>query len=156
MVKFDNLKIVEHDGYPPEPVDGEMEEYACFMAPLADITTQIPITLYYQGCGVFVDRVGRQAPAGAVVAWDTYSLPHMFTRKAAPAAGPTEEKQESPWRHGHPDAAGEYYVKITKNPENPHSMTIAETDFWDGEKWYYFAGRVVKWMPVPPDPEERK
>jgi hypothetical protein len=156
MVKFDNLKIVEHDGYPPEPVDGEMEEYACFMAPLADITTRIPITLYYQGCGVFVDRVGRQAPAGAVVAWDTYSMPHMFLREAAPAAGPTEEKQESPWNIGHPDDAGEYYVKITKNPKNPQAMTKAETDFWDGEKWYFWAGRVVKWMPVPPDPEERK
>jgi hypothetical protein len=154
MVKFDNLKIVEHDGYPPEPVDGEMEEYACFMAPLADITTQIPITLYYQGCGVFVDRVGRQAPAGAVVAWDTYSMPHMFLREAAPAAGPTEEKQESPWNIGHPDDAGEYYVKITKNPKNPHAMTKPETDFWDGEKWYFWSGRVVKWMPVPEDPEE--
>ena len=154
MVKFDNLKIVKTDGYPPEPIDGEIEAYACFMAPLADIITQIPITLYYQGCGVFVDRAGRQAPLGVVVAWDTYKIPHLFSKKEAPAAGPTEEKRESPWNLGHPDDAGEYYVKITKNPKNPHAMTKPETDFWDGEKWYFWSGRVVKWMPVPEDPEE--
>lgn len=152
MVKFD-LKFVSKDGLPPEPTDGEMEVYACFLGHVEKTPKSLPVPLFYQGNGVFVDGVGRQAPQGAVVAWDEY-FPHG--KEAPPAAGPTEEKQGSPWSHGHPDAAGEYYVKITKNPKNPHAMTKAETDFWDGEKWYFWAGRVVKWMPVPPDPEEKK
>lgn len=139
MVQFE-LKFVKIDGYPPEPVYGEMEVYACFLGPIEETPPRIPFSLYYQGGGVFVDGVGRQAPRGAVVAWDEYY--------------PPEEKRESPWNLGHPDDAGEYYVKITKNPKNPHAMTKPETDFWDGEKWYFWSGRVVKWMPVPEDPEE--
>lgn len=160
MVQFE-LKFVKIDGYPPEPVDGEMEVYACFLGPIEETPPRIPFSLYYQGGGVFVDGAGRQAPRGAVVAWDEYYPPEEKAagsrpQKAdpAPAAGPTEEKQESPWNLGHPDDAGEYYVKITKNPKNPHAMTKPETDFWDGEKWYFWSGRVVKWMPVPEDPEE--
>ena len=74
MVQFE-LKFIKIDGYPPEPVDGEMEVYACFLGGPLSERIWLPITLYYKGNGVFVDGVGRHAPMGAVVAWDEYYPP---------------------------------------------------------------------------------
>lgn len=160
MVQFE-LKFVKIDGYPPEPVDGEMEVYACFLGPIEENPPRIPISLYYQGGGVFVDGVGRQAPRGAVIAWDEYYPPEETAagsrpQKAdpAPAAGHTEEKQESPWKHGRQEAPGEYIVKIRKATHLQTYLMKTETDFWDGHDWYFWAGRVVKWMPVPEDTEK--
>ena len=88
MVQFE-LKFVKIDGYPPEPVDGEMEVYACFLGPIEETPPRIPFSLYYQGGGVFVDGAGRQAPRGAVVAWDEYYPPE---EKAA-GSGTQAEKE---------------------------------------------------------------
>lgn len=154
MVKYDNLRIVEKDGFPPEPEEGCRKAYACFLGEVKEgsqIQENLPMPLYYKGGGIFVDSLERH-PLVPVVAWDEYySAEAAEEEEAARAAGPMEGGQESPWKYGKPEEPGEYFVKILKNMKNPHSMTKAETDFWDGCKWYFWSGRVIKWMPVPAD-----
>lgn len=151
MVKYDNLKIVTKEGFPPEPKDGCLEAYACFLGEVKEgsqVQENIPTPLYYHGNGIFKDSLERH-PLVPVVAWDTY---YSQDGEEAPTAAGPANGSGSPWSYGHPDTPGEYIVKIRKaaNLSTAYLMKT-ETDFWDGRKWYFWGDRIVKWMPVPAD-----
>lgn len=154
MVKYDNLRIVEKDGFPPEPEEGCREAYACFLGEVKEgsqIQESLPMPLYYKGDGIFVDSLERH-PLVPVVAWDEYySAEAAEEEEAARAAGPMGGGQESPWNYGNPELPGEYIVKIRKATNLQTYLMKTETDFWDGRKWYFWGDRIIKWMPVPAD-----
>lgn len=151
MVKYDNLKIVTKDGFPPEPKDGCLEAYACFLGEVTEgspFQESIPTPLYYHGNGIFTDSLERH-PLVPVVAWDTY---YSENGEDAPAAaGPA---YICPWNYGTPEIPGEYIVKIRKATDLSAYLMKTETDFWDGRKWYFWGERIIKWMPVPADHTE--